>query len=68
MGCKQWLSSLVEMPMSPIKAEFGFAQIRARNHSKLLTEIYDEINSDGHGTSRCLDEPWYRGVEIATRI
>ncbi|MBT5214194.1 MAG: glutamine-hydrolyzing GMP synthase [Pelagibacteraceae bacterium] len=30
------------------KAEFGFAKIRARNHSKLLTEINDEINSDGH--------------------
>ena len=31
------------------KAEFGFAKIRARNHSKLLAKIYDEINSDGHG-------------------
>jgi len=31
------------------KAEFGFAQIRARNHSNLLTDITDEINSQGHG-------------------
>ena len=31
------------------KAEFGFAQIRARNHSKLLIDINDEINSEGHG-------------------
>ena len=31
------------------KSEFGFAQIRARNHSKLFTAIYDEINSEGHG-------------------
>ena len=31
------------------KAEFGFAKIRARNHSKLLTDITDEINSQGHG-------------------
>ena len=31
------------------KAEFGFAQIRARNHSNLLTGISDEINSEGHG-------------------
>jgi len=30
------------------KAEFGFAKIRARNHSKLLTEINDETNSDGN--------------------
>ena len=31
------------------KAEFGFAKIRARNHSKLLIDINDEINSEGHG-------------------
>ena len=31
------------------KPEFGFAQIRARNHSKLLTNINDEINTDSHG-------------------
>ena len=30
------------------KAEFGFAQIRARNHSKLLANISDEVNSDAH--------------------
>jgi len=30
------------------KAEFGFAQIRARNHSNLLTDINDEITSQGH--------------------
>ena len=30
------------------KAEFGFAKIRARNHSKLLSGINDEKNSDGH--------------------
>jgi len=31
------------------KAEYGFAQIRARNHSKLLIGINDETNLDGHG-------------------
>jgi GMP synthase (glutamine-hydrolysing) len=31
------------------KAEFGFAQIRARNQSKLLTGIKDKINTNGHG-------------------
>ena len=30
------------------KAEFGFAKIRARNQSKLLTGIKDEENTDGH--------------------
>ena len=31
------------------KAEYGFAQIRKKNHSLLLNNISDEINSDGHG-------------------
>jgi len=31
------------------KAEFGFAQVRARNNSKLLNGISDETNSTGHG-------------------
>ena len=43
------------------KAEFGFAKIRARNHSKLLTEINDEINSDGHGL---LDVWMSHGIEV----
>ena len=33
---------------SAAKAEFGFAQIRARNQSQLLADISDEINSEGH--------------------
>ena len=37
------------MLRSAEKAEYGFAQIRARNHSSLLNNISDEINSDGHG-------------------
>ena len=43
------------------KAEFGFAKIRARNHSKLLTDINDEINSDGHGL---LDVWMSHGIEV----
>ena len=43
------------------KSEFGFAQIRARNHSQLLDEIYDEINSDGHGL---LDVWMSHGIEV----
>jgi GMP synthase (glutamine-hydrolysing) len=30
------------------KSEFGFAQIRARNHSQLLAGIHDKNNLDGH--------------------
>jgi GMP synthase (glutamine-hydrolysing) len=43
------------------KAEFGSAQIRARNHSKLLIDINDEINSEGHG----ILEVWMsHGIEV----
>jgi GMP synthase (glutamine-hydrolysing) len=43
------------------KSEFGFAQIRARNHSRLLDGIYDEINSDSHGI---LDVWMSHGIEV----
>jgi len=43
------------------KAEFGFAQVRARNHSKLLTNINDEINPKGHGL---LDVWMSHGIEV----
>jgi GMP synthase (glutamine-hydrolysing) len=31
------------------KREFGYAQVRARGHSRLLRGIQDEVNEDGHG-------------------
>ena len=43
------------------KSEFGFTQIRARNHSQLLNEIYDETNSAGHGI---LDVWMSHGIEV----
>jgi len=43
------------------KAEFGFAQIRARNHSELLRDICDEINSASHGL---LDVWMSHGIEV----
>jgi len=43
------------------RAEFGFAQVRTRNHSKLLTDINDEINSEGHGL---LDVWMSHGIEV----
>ena len=43
------------------KAEFGFAQVRARNHSELLRDISDEINSAGHGL---LDVWMSHGIEV----
>ena len=41
------------------KAEFGFAQVRARNHSELLRDISDEINADWSWLVRCMDESRY---------
>jgi len=43
------------------KAEFGFAKIRARNHSKLLANINDEINLEGHDL---LDVWMSHGIEV----
>ena len=43
------------------KAEFGFAKIRARNHSKLLSGINDEKNSAGH---ELLDVWMSHGIEV----
>ena len=43
------------------KAEFGFAKIQARNHSKLLSGINDETNSYGHGL---LDVWMSHGIEV----
>jgi len=43
------------------KAEFGFARIRARNHSQLLSGISDKTNSEGHGL---LDVWMSHGIEV----
>ena len=47
---------------SATKAEFGFAQIRARKQSTLLAGINDEINSEGHGL---LDVWMSHGIEVS---
>lgn len=31
------------------KSEFGYATVRARGHSKLLKDIQDQVNDQGHG-------------------
>ncbi len=31
------------------KREFGYAQVRARGHSRLLRDIQDVVNAEGHG-------------------
>ena len=34
---------------SGLVREFGYAEVRARGHSALLTDIQDRVNSQGHG-------------------
>ena len=43
------------------KAEFGFAQVRTRNHSKLLHDISDEVNLDNQNF---LDVWMSHGIEV----
>ena len=43
------------------KHEYGFAKIRARNHSPLLVDINDETNDKGHGL---LDVWMSHGIEV----
>ena len=43
------------------KPEFGFAKIRARNHSKLLTGINDQVNAEGN---ELLDVWMSHGIEV----
>jgi GMP synthase (glutamine-hydrolysing) len=44
-----------------IKAEFGFAKVRARNHSNLLSGINDTPNSEGH---ELIDVWMSHGIEV----
>ena len=44
------------------KHEYGFAKIRARNHSPLLSDITDEVNDMGHGL---LDVWMSHGIEVS---
>ncbi|SFV69130.1 GMP synthase [glutamine-hydrolyzing] [hydrothermal vent metagenome] len=43
------------------KAEYGFSKIRARGHTKLLKDIQDEVNNEGHGL---LDVWMSHGIEV----
>ena len=46
------------------KHEFGYAQVRAHGHTKLLTDIEDEINAQGHG----LLDVWMSHGDQVTRL
>jgi GMP synthase (glutamine-hydrolysing) len=42
------------------KHEYGFAKVRTHNHSSLLNDIVDEVNTKGHGL---LDVWMSHGIE-----
>src|SRR3546814_13594480 len=44
--------------------EFGYAEIRARGHSKLLRDIEDRVNDEGHG----LLDVWMRHGDRVVRL
>jgi len=44
--------------------EFGYAEVRARGHSRLLRDIQDRINSEGHG----LLDVWMSHGDKVTRL
>ncbi|SMN10984.1 GMP synthase [glutamine-hydrolyzing] [uncultured Candidatus Thioglobus sp.] len=44
--------------------EFGYAQVRARGHSKLLTDIQDQVNQQGHG----LLDVWMSHGDTVTKL
>jgi GMP synthase (glutamine-hydrolysing) len=46
------------------KREFGYAEIRARGHSKLLDGIQDRVNGEGHG----LIDVWMSHGDAVTRL
>jgi len=48
-GMQTMTTQLGGTVVSSEQAEFGFAKLRARGHSELLTNIEDHVNADGHG-------------------
>jgi len=52
-----------EVESGPVR-EFGYAEVRARGHSRLLTDIQDRVNSEGHG----LLDVWMSHGDKVTRL
>ena len=48
--------------------EFGYAEVRARGHSKLLEGIQDRANAEGRRLARRLDEPRRQGHRAAAGL
>ncbi|MCC7547852.1 MAG: glutamine-hydrolyzing GMP synthase [Burkholderiales bacterium] len=52
-----------EVESGPVR-EFGYAEVRARGHSKLFIDIQDRVNADGHG----LLDVWMSHGDKVTRL
>ncbi len=52
-----------EVESGPVR-EFGYAEVRARGHSKLFTDIQDRVNAEGHG----LLDVWMSHGDKVTRV
>lgn len=61
-GMQTMATQLGGCATSADKHEYGFAQIRARNHCSLLNDIADETNEHGHGL---LDVWMSHGIEVS---
>ena len=48
-GMQTMAAQLGGKVVAAAQREFGYAQVRARGHSRLLRDIQDEINAEGHG-------------------
>jgi GMP synthase (glutamine-hydrolysing) len=60
-GMQTMATQLGGVAVSADKHEYGFAKVRARNHSPLLGDIADETNDEGHGL---LDVWMSHGIEV----
>ncbi|MDC9714937.1 MAG: glutamine-hydrolyzing GMP synthase [Gammaproteobacteria bacterium] len=60
-GMQTMATQLGGQAISADKHEYGFAKVRARNHSPLLSDISDEISNEGHGL---LDVWMSHGIEV----
>jgi GMP synthase (glutamine-hydrolysing) len=63
-ACRPWRQQLGGKVESSSKREFGFAEMRARGHSKLFEDIQDRSNADGHG----LLEVWMSHGDKVTEL
>ena len=52
-----------EVESGPVR-EFGYAEVRARGHSRLFSDIQDRVNAEGHG----LLDVWMSHGDKVTRL